>query len=113
MESIRLTKSEKQVMEAFWQVGQPLSHGDLLLACAQRSWKDKSCFVLINGLLTKGLIKAVGYKRCGKTYARTFAPAMSKVEYWAEIIKQEDMDGDQLLELTDLLDQHKRSLDLA
>ena len=30
-----------------------------------------------------------------------------------EIIKQEDMDGDQLSELTDLLAQHKRSLDLA
>ena len=29
------------------------------------------------------------------------------------IIKQEDMDGDQLSELTDLLAQHKRSLDLA
>lgn len=103
MESIRLTKSEKQVMEAFWQVGQPLSHGDLLLACAQRSWKDKSCFVLINGLLTKGLIKAVGYKRSGKTYARTFAPAMSRVEYWAEIVKEENMSSSQLMELTVIL----------
>ena len=51
--------------------------------------------------------------RRGKTYARTFQPTFSRVEYWAEIIKQEDMDGDQLSELTDLLAQHKRSLDLA
>ena len=49
--------------------------------------------------------------RRGKTYARTFQPAFSRVEYWAEIIKQEDMDGDQLSELTDLLAQHKRSKD--
>lgn len=103
MESIRLTKSEKQVMEAFWQVGQPLSHGDLLLACAQRSWKDKSCFMLINRLLTKGLLKTVGYKRSGKTYARTFAPAMSRVEYWAEIVKEENMSSSQLMELTVIL----------
>lgn len=90
-------------MEAFWQVGQPLSHGDLLLACAQRSWKDKSCFVLINGLLTKGLIKAVGYKRCGKTYARTFEPSVSKVEYLANLIKQEALSSDELVHLIGLL----------
>ena len=64
-------------------------------------------------LIEKGALAEVGCVRRGKTYARTFQPAFSRVEYWAEIIKQEDMDGDQLSELTDLLAQHKRSLDLA
>lgn len=103
MESILLTKSEKQVMETFWKIGQPLSYGDLLSVCTQRSWKDKSCFMLINRLLTKGLLKAVGYKRCGKTYARTFEPSVSKVEYLAKRVKQEALGSDELVHLIDLL----------
>lgn len=92
---------------------QPLPASDLLSACVGRTWKARSVFPLVKKLIEKGALAEVGCVRRGKTYARTFQPTFSRVEYWAEIIKQEDMDGDQLSELTDLLAQHKRSLDLA
>ena len=109
----QLSKSEKQIMNSFWNSTSPLTAHDLLSACVGRTWKTRSVFPLVKKLLEKGFLSEVGFVRCGKTYARTFRPAISRVEYWTEIIKQEDMDGDQLSELTDLLAQHKRSLDLA
>lgn len=109
----QLSKSEKQIMDTFWNSPQPLPASDLLSACVGRTWKARSVFPLVKKLIEKGALAEVGCVRRGKTYARTFQPAFSRVEYWAEIIKQEDMDGDQLSELTDLLAQHKRSLDLA
>jgi len=109
----QLSKSEKQIMNSFWNSTSPLTANDLLSVCIGRTWKTRSVFPLVKKLLEKGFLSEVGFVRCGKTYARTFRPAISRVEYWAEIIKQEDMDGDQLSELTDLLAQHKRSLDLA
>ena len=109
----QLSKSEKQIMDTFWNSPQPLPASDLLSACVGRTWKARSVFPLVKKLIEKGALAEVGCVRRGKTYARTFQPTFSRVEYWAEIIKQEDMDGDQLSELTDLLAQHKRSLDLA
>ena len=107
----QLSKSEKQIMDTFWNSPQPLPASDLLSACVGRTWKARSVFPLVKKLIEKGALAEVGCVRRGKTYARTFQPAFSRVEYWAEIIKQEDMDGDQLSELTDLLAQHKRSKD--
>ena len=109
----QLSKSEKQIMDTFCNSPQPLPASDLLSACVGRTWKARSVFPLVKKLIEKGALAEVGCVRRGKTYARTFQPTFSRVEYWAEIIKQEDMDGDQLSELTDLLAQHKRSLDLA
>lgn len=109
----QLSKSEKQIMNSFWNSTSPLTAHDLLSACVGRTWKTRSVFPLVKKLIEKGALAEVGCVRRGKTYARTFRPAISRVEYWAEVIKQENMDGDQLSELTDLLAQHRRSLDLA
>ena len=113
MKNVNLTKSKKQIMHAFWQADHPLSCTELLSRCELRNWKDRSVFSMLNGLLDKGLLQPVGFVRSGKTYARTFKPTMSQVEYWGEVINQEHMSSTQLSELTDLLAQRKRSLDLA
>lgn len=113
LKNVYLTKSEKQIMHAFWQTDHPLSCTELLSICELRNWKDRSIFSMLNDLLDKGLLQSVGFVRIGKTYARTFTPTMSQVEYWGEVINQEHMSSSQLSELTDLLASYQRSLDLA
>lgn len=106
-----LSKSEKQIMDTFWNSAQPMSANELLARCADRCWKERSVFPLVKKLIEKGVLVEVGFVRHGKAYARTFKPSITRAEYWAAVIKQEDMDGDQLSELTDLLVQHNRSAD--
>lgn len=69
---ITLTKSERQIMEIIWHADHPMAQGEVVAAC---KWKSRSIFSMLNSLMEKGLLKATGYERSGKTYARTFEAA--------------------------------------
>lgn len=122
---MHLTKSELEVMEVFWRVGEPLSQLELLENAQQKSWKDRSVYILLNGLLTKGVLQENGFIRSGKTFARRFSPTVSYEEYcvmelssrsrqvslsklMSAFIKQQDVTRQDLDELQAILDQAKQ-----
>lgn len=84
---MRLTKCEQEMMEVFWAAGKPLSQPELLAQAGEKSWKNSSVYILLNGLLEKEMLREVGFVRSGKAYARTFAPALSYEEYCAMEIR--------------------------
>ena len=83
---MELTKSEMQIMDVFWEAGEPLSRSDLLERSEHKSWKDSSVHILLNGLLQKDMIREVGFVKRSKTYGRTFLPNMTREEYFASMI---------------------------
>ena len=83
---MELTKSEMQIMDVFWEAGEPLSRSDLLERSEHKSWKDSSVHILLNGLLQKGAIVEAGLVKRSKTYGRVFAPTMTREEYFATTI---------------------------
>lgn len=83
---MELTKSEMQIMDVFWEAGEPLSRSDLLERSEHKSWKDSSVHILLNGLLQKKIICEVGFVKRSKTYGRTFLPTMTREEYFAAVI---------------------------
>lgn len=83
---MQLTKSEMEIMDVLWGEGTPLSRSDLLARGAEKSWKDSSVHILLNGLLQKGAIQEVGFVKRSKTYGRTFAPTLTREEYFATTI---------------------------
>ena len=80
---MELTKSEMQIMDVLWAADVPLSRSDLLEKSEQKSWKDSSVHILLNGLLQKGAIREAGFVKRSKTYGRTFEPTLSREEYFA------------------------------
>ncbi len=82
---MELTKSEREIMDVFWQTNQPLSRADLL-DDSEKSWKNSSIHILLNGLLKKGLLREAGVVRCSKTYGRVFEATMTREEYYAALI---------------------------
>ena len=78
-----LTKSEMQIMDVLWEDGNPLSRSDFLDRAEEKSWKDSSVHILLNGLLRKGIIREAGIVKRTKTYGRTFLPTMTREEYFA------------------------------
>ena len=97
---ITLTKSERQIMEIIWHADHPMAQGEVVAAC---KWISRSIFSMLNSLMEKGLLKATGYERSGKTYARTFEAAMSQAEYFAFLIKDAALPPEQFSELIELL----------
>ena len=83
---MELTKSEMQIMDVLWASEVPLSRSDLLERSQQKSWKDSSVHILLNGLLQKGAIREAGFVKRSKTYGRTFAPTLTREEYFATTI---------------------------
>ena len=83
---MELTKSEMEIMDVLWQDGGALSRADLLERSEEKSWKDSSVHILLNGLLNKGAIKEAGFVKRSKTYGRTFLPTMTREEYFANTV---------------------------
>ena len=78
-----LTKSEMEIMDVLWTAQKPMSRSDILESSSDKSWKDSSVHILLNGLLKKNMIQEVGFVKRSKTYGRTFAPTVSREEYFA------------------------------
>lgn len=121
---MELTKSEMEIMDVLWEDGGALSRADFLERSAEKSWKDSSVHILLNGLLNKGAIREAGFVKRSKTYGRTFLPTMSREEYFAmtifshrykpdmtgliaALLRREDITTQQLEEISRLVAQRK------
>lgn len=80
---MELTRSEMEIMDVLWETGEPMSRADLLARSDEKTWKDSSVHILLNGLLQKKAIREAGMVKRSKTYARTFVPTMTREEYFA------------------------------
>ena len=83
---MELTKSEMEIMDVLWGSEKPLSRADLLARSEEKTWKDSSVHILLNGLLQKGAIQEAGLVKRSKTYGRIFSPTMTREEYFANTI---------------------------
>ena len=83
---MELTRSEMEIMDVLWEDGGALSRADFLERQKEKTWKDSSIHILLNGLLHKGAIREAGMVKRSKTYGRTFLPTMSREEYFATTI---------------------------
>ena len=54
---MELTKSEMEIMDVLWNAGSPLSRADLLDRGEEKTWKDSSVHILLNGLLQFGMFQ--------------------------------------------------------
>ena len=82
---MELTKSEMEIMDVMWEAGAPMSRSDLLAHSEEKTWKDSSVHILLNGLLQKQAIREAGFVKRTKTYGRTFLPTLSREEYYANV----------------------------
>ena len=83
---MELTRSEMEIMDVLWGSAAPLSRADLLAYSEEKTWKDSSVHILLNGLLQKGAIQEAGLVKRSKTYGRVFAPTLTREEYFARTI---------------------------
>jgi predicted transcriptional regulator len=121
---LELTKSEMEIMDVLWEDGGALSRADFLERSAEKTWKDSSVHILLNGLLKKGAIREAGFVKRSKTYGRTFVPTMTREEYFAmtifshrykpefvalmaALLQREDITDQQLDQVEELVAQRK------
>ena len=123
--SVELTKSEMEIMDVLWGAQKALSRSDLLAHSEEKSWKDSSVHILLNGLLQKGAIREAGVVKRSKTYGRTFVPTLSREEYFATtifshrhkpeivglfaaLLKREDISQEELSQIAALVSERQK-----
>lgn len=119
---MELTKSEMEIMDVLWGSEKPLSRADLLARSEEKTWKDSSVHILLNGLLQKGAIQEAGLVKRSKTYGRVFRPTITREEYFAAtifshrhkpdivglfeaLLRREDITQEDLAEISALISQ--------
>lgn len=122
-----LTKSELEVMNVIWGAGRPLSRNDIIELSENKTWKESSIHILLNGLLKKEAIKEDGFTRCGKTFGRLFSANISREDYYAvevfpaggkesipallsALIRRDDLDVELVNELEAILEEKKKEI---
>lgn len=90
-ERFHLTKSESIALELLWDYGDmtqdEINQKAQELESIIHTWKPRSIFKLLNGLIRRGFVKTIGMKRVGKNYSRVFTPTMSRPEYYAALVQ--------------------------
>ena len=81
MKKETLTKSEHEIMNLLWHADRPLTASEIIEQSTDKTWKDSYIHLLINSLLDKGMIRAEGFAKTTKNYARTFVAAVSEEAY--------------------------------
>lgn len=122
---MELTRSEMEIMDVLWAADKPLSRSDLLERSEEKTWKDSSVHILLNGLLQKQAIREAGLVKRSKTYGRTFEPTLTREEYFATtifchrhkpeivglfaaLLQREDITSEQLAQIADLVSQRAK-----
>lgn len=77
-----MTKSEKQVMDLLWSTDKPLSCSEIVELSGDKTWKDSYVHSLIKSLMKKGIVKIESFELISRSYARKFAPKVTKEEYY-------------------------------
>ena len=81
MKKETLTKSEHEIMNLLWHVDKPMTASEIIEQSTDKTWKDSYIHLLINSLLDKEMIRAEGFAKTTKNYARTFVAAVSEETY--------------------------------
>lgn len=76
-----MTNSEEQVMQLLWNSDRPLSCTEIVELSGDKTWKDSYVHSLIKSLIKKGIVKIVAFELISRSYARKFAPKLSRDEY--------------------------------
>lgn len=99
---MRLTRSEVQMMDIFWDSDAPLTSVDIVKMKVKDTWGNGLVHNIIRSLLGKGILVECGTIRYITQYARQFVPSMTREEYAAKILFNRG--GSKPLSMTKLID---------
>lgn len=123
---MKLTESELQIMELFWDEGKSLTSLDILrLSPEDKAWKDNSIYIMIQTLQKKNAIKEIGAIKGEKgKYLRLLEPTISRQDYYSRqlsgtlddreipalfsaLVKDASLSEETISELEDILNKKK------
>lgn len=95
-----IKESEFKIMEVLWQQNRAMTVSEMVNLCKETVDKKINYIrLLVNALCDKGILKCVGSKRLTKNFAAIYEPALTKSEYYIELLKPSEKEALQIIEL--------------
>ncbi len=83
-----LSPNEFKIMQLLWRMNRPLSRPEIIEMVPERDWNPNSIHLILNNMIEKGVIRVDGMTRCGRGYGRTYAAALSNLEYAVNVLRE-------------------------
>lgn len=95
-----LTAREEELLNVLWEMNEPLTTGEMAERLAAEGWNKVTLFKIVQTLSDMGYLKVAGLEKSTKSYARKFVPALTKEEYYAEVMMKRGLDSSSIANIT-------------
>ncbi len=90
--ALDLTAREEELMNFLWSWGEPITSGEILDRCTDRSWCDSYLYVMLRSLTKKGLIERCGAAQYGTKLAYLLGYTVTREEYFVAMAFKRSID---------------------
>ena len=98
-----LTVRQEELMNFLWQANEPMTANEMAERLEDDGWNNVTLFKTVQSLTNDGYLDVVGLEKTVKTYARKLAPALSKNDYYASVLKKRGIDSSSIAAITAVL----------
>ncbi len=95
-----LTLREEELLNVLWEINEPLTTGEMAEKLEPDGWNTATLFKTVRTLSDKGYLKIIGLEKSVKAYSRKLIPALTKEEYYAEIMMKRGLDINAIANIT-------------
>lgn len=95
-----LTLREEELLNILWDINEPLTTGEMAERAEMDGWNTATLFKTVRSLSDRGYLKIMGLEKSVKTYSRKLAPALTKEEYYAEVMRKRGLDISSIANIT-------------
>ena len=95
-----LKPREELLMRFLWEKNMPMTPNEMAAELSKDGWSNVTVYKIIQALSEEEYLKIDSFEKTVKTYARKLIPAISKEEYYSNLLKEKGIDANAIAELT-------------
>ena len=95
-----LTEREEELLNILWEINEPLTASEMVERLEADGWTTVTLFKTVRTLADRGYLKVAGLEKSAKSYARKFVPALTKEEYYTEVMMKRGLDSNSIADIT-------------
>lgn len=95
-----LTAREEELLNILWEMNESLTAGEMVERLEADGWNSVTLFKAVRTLSDRGYLKVTGLEKSSKSYARKLAPAVTKEEYYTEVMMERGLDSSSIANIT-------------
>ena len=89
---MKLTDMEMEIMNVLWQNEDPVTASDIVSCSNQRTWKERSIYIMLNSLQAKEMVVAENYRPATSKSTKAYRAIVTKEEYAVAQVVAMDVD---------------------